>query len=209
MGMLKAAFTTVCRLHSRSGYLKRPGTPDIYSAIRITPSQYYRNTVGPSQISYTGKEVIVPVAAIIGQLQQSFTPDVAPTAGTFTLSFKINGVDSLLTTSALDFDSDATDIQSALRLLTGLENVTVTGSLLTVLIISFIGVKSVDVSSIDISLLTTTADVAINASSVPWDSPLFKRGDKIIDATGTNTIKEIEELVDLGGEVMGCRLRMD
>lgn len=209
MGVLKPAFNTVCRLHSRPAMLKRLGTPDIFTQVRTTPSQYFRYLAGPSQTVVPGSEVVIPVATMFGQPQVVFLPNLAPTGGTFKLSFKIDGSGSTVTTGDLDFDADDTDIQLAVRLLTGCTNATVTGSLLTSISILFVGAKSVELASVDSSSLVTTTSVAGVSSYVPWDS-LIKRGDKIIDAAqGSFTVKEIIEMPDLGGDIMGYRVRLE
>jgi hypothetical protein len=55
---------------------------------------------------------------------------------------------------------------------------------------------------------------AVTASTAygyePITSPTIKRGDKIVDALlGTLTVDEIMEMYDLGGTILGYRVRAD
>lgn len=207
--MLSAAFNSVCLIHSRPAYLKRPGSPDIYSPVRTTPSNYFRYLAGPSETVITGKEIIIPIVTMLGQPLLVVTVNVAPTAGTFKLSLAIDG-GSMLTTADIDFDADQTDIQSAIRLLSGFENVTVVGDLQSSsLRVLFVGSKTLDVANVDISSLTTTAS-AISTRTNQMFAPIILRGDKIIDATqGSFTVKEIVDMPDIGGDIMGYRVRIE
>lgn len=110
MGLLATAFNAMTKLHGRDAVLKRFTTPsDLTSAIRITPSNYFRNLEGPSATIIRGREFIIPVASIATPL-----------------------------------------------------------------------------------------------------TPVIKRGDKIVDAVfGSLAIDEITEMYDLGGEIMGYRVRVE
>jgi len=68
--MLKLAFNMLTKLHGRQATLKRFGTPDLTTEIRITPSNYFRNSEGPSHTIIRGREFIIPVDSIVTK----FTP---------------------------------------------------------------------------------------------------------------------------------------
>lgn len=208
--MLQSAFNSVCRLHSRPGYIKRLGTPDIFSPLRMTPSNYFRYLAGPSQTIVAGIEIIIPVLTMVGQPYLIITPDHIPTSGTFKLSFTLDG-GSPVTTADIDFDADGPTIQTAIRLLTGCANATVTGDLQSSsLRILFVGVQTLNAASVDISSLVTTTEVLITKTNQPWPSPTIQRGDRIVDSTqGSFTVKEIVEMPDLGGDIMGYRVRVE
>jgi hypothetical protein len=207
--MLKSAFNSLTKLHGRDGQLRRPGNPDIYSPCRITPSNYFRFLRGPESTVIHGREFIIPIDTMLGQFSQSITFVETPTAGTFKLSY--NGND----TSALAFNASAATIQTALRLLAGLSQVLVTGSIAAGLTVVFAGF-----SAAPLILVPTDSATLLDASSDPvtisvaqtyqlW-SPLLKRGDKLVDSVyGSMTIDEIMEAVDLGGAIMGFRVRAE
>lgn len=205
---MKSAFSAVTRIHSQVGYIKRLGTPDIFSPMRMTPSNYFRYLAGPSQTVVTGSECIIPVATIYGQQRIDAFVDIAPTSGTWTIGFDLNGTP--VVTGSLDFDADASDIQAAIRLIAGCENVTVSGDLqsLTV-IVNFIGVKQVINLLVDISSLVGPSVVAYLYLAIAWPTPLIKRGDRIVNDSGSFTAKEIIEMPDLGGEILGYRVRYE
>lgn len=208
MGLLKSAFSAVIQIHSQPGYLKRLGTTDIYSPIRTAPSNYFRYLQGPSHTVVTGSELILPVSTIYGQQRIDATIDAAPSAGTWTISFDLNG--STQTSASLDFDADMTDIQTTLRLIAGCEAVTVTGDLQAEAVtINFIGVKSVQNLSIDLTSLTGTATVAYAYLPIAWPTPAVKRGDRLLLTGGSFTATEVIEMPDLGGEVIGYRVRFE
>lgn len=208
MGFLKSAFDSVSRIHSKPGYLKRLGSPDLYTAIRTTPSNYFRYLAGPSQTVVPGTEVIVPVATIYGQRRLNVAVNVAPISGTFTFSFDLNG--TTVTTGALDFDADQVDIQAALRLIAGCENVTVTGDLQALsFIVDFIGVKLIANAVLNVGSLLGVVVPSYTYSAIAWAAPFIKRGDKIQDASGNYTVTEVIEIPDLGGDIMGYRLRVE
>lgn len=62
--MLREAFNSLAYFHSRAATLKRLGSPDVTTPIRITPSNYFRNQEGPSQTIVEGREFIVPLDTI-------------------------------------------------------------------------------------------------------------------------------------------------
>lgn len=209
MGILKSAFNAAARIHSRPAWIKRPGSPDLYTAMRMTPSQYFRYLAGPSQTVVTGSECIIPVATIFGQQSATITMDAPPSAGAWTISFVLNGTP--VTTGSLDFHAAASDIQDALRLIAGCENVETAGNLVDdgFTTINFIGVKQVENVSIDSSGLTGVATVTITYTPIAWPDPLIKRGDRIINTDGTFTAVEVIVMPDIGGAVMGYRVRYD
>lgn len=207
--VLKPAFNLLSRLHSRTATLKRFGTPDIYSPVRIMPSSYFRYLEGLSTTTIRGREFILPIDTMKGHSSQTISFDVNPTAGDFTIGY------GMLNTGSIAFDAVAANVQTALRLLAGLENVTVTGSILstTGLNIVMIGIQTPSVFTV-LSTMTDVDDedvvVTVSAGAyVAW-SPMIKRADKIIDSVyGHLAIDEIIEIVDIGGAIMGFRCRCE
>ena len=57
--MLKLAFNTLTRLHSRAATLKRLGSPDTTTDCRITPSNYFRFVEGLSATVIHGREFLI------------------------------------------------------------------------------------------------------------------------------------------------------
>ncbi len=203
--MLRGAFNTLTRLHGRAAQLKRLGSPDIYSPCRVTPSNFFRFIRGPESTVVHGREFIIPLDTMSGQFAQLLAFSSVPTVGTFKLSY------NSLETTDLNFDIVAADVQIALRLLTGLEQVLVTGDTGVGFTVVFSGfsVSPLLISATDASTLkdTSSEDVSITISQFyqAWANRL-KRGDKIIDSVyGMITIDEIIEMVDIGGAVMGFR----
>lgn len=209
--MLKTAFNSLTRIHSREAKLKRQGpvpADDIYSPCRITPSNYFRFLRGPEFTTIHGREFVIPVDTMKGQFSQIITFDSIPDSGTYKLSY--NSLDTV----DLSYDADASSIQTELRLLPGLSKVTVSGDYATGFFIVFTGFSSdpytiiiVDSSLENVSLdsvqTTVTADFQI------WTG-LLKRGDKLIDQIyGVMTIDEIVEIPDIGGGIMGFRIRAE
>lgn len=92
----------------------------------------------------------------------TFTP--APTAGTYKLSFK--GVE----TAAIAFDATATNIRDALRAVTGLEAVTVSGTAATHFDVTFAGLAE------NAPLLSVTANGAVVAGSAEIQVVSFSGG---------------------------------
>lgn len=208
MGMMKSAFNAVTRLHSQPGFIKRPGTPDIYSVMRMTPSNYFRYLAGPSYTVVTGSEAIIPIGTIYGQQRVDVAVNAAPTSGTWTIGFDLNGAP--VVTGSLDFDADLSDIQAALRLITGCELVTVTGDLQALAFtINFIGVKQIANVVVALGSLVGTATVTYSYVAIAWPAPLIKRGDRILTSAGSFTAKEVIEMPDLGGEILGYRVRYE
>lgn len=68
--MIRAAFNTLTKIHSRDATLKRLGSPDLTTTCRITPSNYFRNLEGPSATTIHGREFIIPLDSIASK----FTP---------------------------------------------------------------------------------------------------------------------------------------
>ena len=201
---LKQAFNAITRLHSRSATFKRPGTPDIFSPVRITPSNYFRYLEGPGNTVIHGREFVIPIDTLKGHYTQLITFSAAPTSGGFILSY--DGDDS----AVIAWDDVAADVQTALQALTGLTNVTVTGNYTDGFLVKFIGVNTplLLVASMDATPLNATITIA-ESDNVLW-SPIIKRGDKIVDSVyGSLAIDEIIEIVDLGGPVMGFRCRCE
>lgn len=139
-----------------------------------------------------------------GQRTQKISFSILPTVGFFTLTY--NAIQS----APIEFDSTASEIQTILRVITGLSNVTVTGNFTSGFTVTFIGINnpSLLIAVLGTPPLDSTITIAWGLS-VPF-SPYLKRGDKIIHPIySTITIDEIIELVDIGGEVMGYRVRTD
>jgi len=202
--VLKQAFNALIRIHSREVTLKRFGTPDLYSPARIMPSNYFRYLEGPSQTVIHGREFIIPIDSMKGTATQLISFDVVPTLGGFYLTY--NAID----TTVFLFSATASDIQIALRLITGLEAVTVTGNFTVGFLVTFLGVQTP--TAITFTMDATPLDAVItiaDSTSVFW-SPIIKRADKILDPNyGHLAIDEIVEMVDVGGAVMGYRVRCE
>lgn len=201
---LKQAFNAITRLHSRAATFKRPGNPDIFSPSRITPSNYFRYLEGPSQTVIHGREFVVPIDTLTGQATQLITFSSVPTSGGFILTY--DGDD----TAVIAWDDVAADVQTALQAITPLAGVTVTGNYTNGFLVTFGGVESPLLlsSSLDVTPLNATITIAVS-DNVLW-SPRIKRGDKIVDSIyGSMAIDEIIEMVDIGGAVMGFRVRCE
>lgn len=207
--MIRAAFNTLTRIHGRTGQLKRPGSPDIYSPCHLTPSNFFRFLRGPEATVIHGREFIIPIDTMLGQFAQTVAFGEQPVVGTFKLSY--NGND----TTDLAFNVSAAAVQTALRLLAGLSDVLVTGDVATGFTVVFPGFSTIPlilVPTDSATLLDVDTDpVTITASQTyqVWTNRL-KRGDKIVDSIyGLLTIDEVMEMVDLGGAVMGFRVRSE
>lgn len=207
--MLRAAFNILTGLHSRVGQIKRPGSPDIYSPCRLTPSNYFRFLRGPDSTVIRGREYVIPLDSLLGQFAQVVSFSLTPAAGTFKLDYNGN------LTTALAFNSSSAAVQTALRLLPGLTNVLVTGSMASGLIVTFAGFSAVPILLLPADHATLVDGVAaavtitVSQTYQAW-SDVFKRGDKIIDSVyGLQAVDEIIEMVDLGGAVMGFRIRCE
>lgn len=192
----------ITRLHSRAAHLNRK--PNLYSPIRITPANYFRFLEGPSQTVIKGREFIIPVVTMTGLQTQIITFDSTPTEGGFYLTY--DGED----TDVIAFDDNAAVVQTELRGLPNLNNqIEVTGSFAAGFTVKFYNVQAPEllVASQDVAPLD--AEISISISSVLWD-PIIKRGDRIIDSVlGQLAIDEIIDIHDLGGDVMGYRVRTE
>lgn len=105
----------------------------------------------PNILANNGYLVIIPMVVEI----QTVTPSSAPVSGSFVLTY------NSLASAAINWDDTASMIQAKLRGVSGLEQVLVTGSMATGLVIGFAGVYG------DQPLLTVSADTLLNASSAP------------------------------------------
>ena len=207
--MLRSAFNAILKIHSRAAQLKRPGNPDLYSPCRISPSNYFRFLRGPEFTVIHGREFVIPASTMLGSFAQSISFSPTPTAGTFKLSYATND------TSILNWNDNAATIQTALRLLAGLSNVLVTGSISAGLVITFAGFSTAPTQvTVENSTLegagATPSTASLLSTYTLWPSAYLERGDKIVDSVyGLMTIDEIIEMVDLGGQPMGFRVRAE
>lgn len=204
--ILRSAFNALSRIHSRQGQLKRLGTIDIFSPCRLMPSNYFRFLRGPEYTTIKGVEYVIPLDSLTGQFSQLLAFERIPDAGTFKIKFDSN------TTTDLQFDCSAVDIQTALRLFVPLANVVVTGSFNTGFTILFVGFSVYPALGqvIDNTLLESALPVATTfiQTSTQWSDPI-KKGDRILDGTKTLTVDEVIDLHDIGAIVMGYRIRCD
>lgn len=211
--MLKQAFNLIMRLHSQEVVLKRLGSPDIFSPVRIAPSNYFRFLEGPGSTTIHGREFVIPIDSIRGQYTQlirffvivtSAEVPTVPTEGSFHLQY--SGDDTV----SINFDATATDVRDALRAISGLENVTVAGDFTSGFLVTFIGVNTPELLVPVQDMVPLDVDIGVAFSSfVPW-SPVISKGDKILHPSyGNLALKEIIEMPDLGGAVMGYRVRAE
>lgn len=204
--VMRSAFNAVANLHSRPASLKRVGKttdPVMYSPIRITPSNFFRFLQGPEYTSIKGAEFIIPIDSMKGEYAQNISLAAIPTDGVYTLAFGIN------TTTDLAFNASAATIQTALRLLTGMENVIVSGSHTSkIFTITFRGFSVAPA----LGSLTPGVDYDTTGSfynlNIPW-TQLIKKGDRIVDSNKIWAVDEVIDLHDLGASVMGWRVRCD
>lgn len=202
--VLKTAFNLLTRMHSRAATLKRLGSPNLYSPIRITPSNFFRYLEGPSQIVIRGREFIIPVDTIKGTATQLISFDQVPSVGGFYLSY---GGDD---TEVFESDAVAADIEAALQAFTGLENVTVTGNFTDGFLVTFLGVDGPEIMTFTMDDPPLDAEITIAESTGVLFDPIIKRADRIVDPLlGTLAIDEIIEMVDIGGSIMGLRCRTE
>lgn len=203
--MLKAAFNALSKLHSRAATIKRPGTPDIYTPARLSPSNYFRFLRGPEYTTVKGVEFVIPVDTMTGEFSQSFVFNNVPDDGDFKLKF------GTLETGVLNFDASAAQIQTALRLLSGFGSVTVT-AITSGFKIIFSGVSiSPDLGQLEDSTLVFGVDpvtATFTKANIPWTKPL-KKGDIIIDGSNRWTADEVIEMHDIGASIIGYRVRAD
>lgn len=205
--MLRAAFNALTRLHSRPAVLKRLGTPDIYSLIRITPANYFRFLRGPEYTTVKGVEFIIPKDTMVGHLAQKLVLNKVPDAGAFKISFGV------LETTSLPFNTNAAAIQVAVRLLSGLSNVVVTGDFTDGFVFTFVGSSSsTTLGDLTNSTLSNGVDTSLvdtwTRLNTLWDKPILK-GDRIIDGSSQWSVDEIVHMHDVGASVMGYRCRCD
>ena len=201
---LKTAFNAISNFHSRPASLMRPGTPNIYSPIRITPSNYFRYLEGLSSTVVHGREFLIPIDTMSGHTNESLVFSDVPIAGSFILDYNSHQ------TVSIPFNATASDIQTALRDIDNLELVSVSGSIAGGFTITFVGVNSPVLLSVTQNVpMGVTTTVSYSASGTVW-SPILKRGDRIIDSLyGHMTIDEIIEIPDIGGAIMGFRVRTE
>jgi hypothetical protein len=57
--MLKSALNAMLALHSRSVTIKRIGNVTVTATIKISPSNYFRNLAGDSEIVIAGREFVI------------------------------------------------------------------------------------------------------------------------------------------------------
>lgn len=149
----------------------------------------------------TGREFIIPVDTLTGQPTLRMAMPSAPTMGDFTITVNVDG--DTETTPTINFDDDLAAITAAITSTPGLENAVVTGDIVTGLTILIVGAVLLNSYSIG-----NTMDVVptITDSRTPW-TDLLKRNDRIVDSLyGSLTIKDLTEIPDLGGAIMGYRV---
>lgn len=204
--MLKAAFNALTKLHSRVGTLKRMGSPDIYSAVRLSPSNYFRFLRGPEYTTVKGVEFVIPLDSLTGEFAQNIVFSAVPTSGNFKLKF------GALVSSSLPHTSTASSIQTALRLLTGFESVVVTGSFAAGFKVTFSGVSTPptlgELNDNTLLASATAVTATFSNTTTAWSKPM-KKGDVIIDGANRWAADEIIELHDLGARLIGYRVRCD
>lgn len=61
--MLANAFHLLLKLHSRPMTIERPGNPAV--PLRVTPSNYFRNTEAPEETVIKGREFVVSKKAVV------------------------------------------------------------------------------------------------------------------------------------------------
>lgn len=199
--MLRSAFNALTRIHSRPALLKRLGVVDIYSPIRVTPTNYFRFLRGPEYMTIKGKEFVIPVDSILGQFAQTLTFTDVPTTGTYKIQFGSS------TTGFLNYNATAANIQTAIRLINGLTNATVTGSYADGFVFTFVGFSaSTGTGQIVSSTLDETGTFA--QSYTDWTGEIQK-GDRIVEGSVSLTIEEIMEMPDIGGTTIGYRCRAE
>lgn len=201
--MLKAAFNILTKIHSRSATLKRPGTVDAYTPIKITPSNYFRFLRGPEYTTVKGVEYIIPVDTMLGEYAQNIVFSPAPNSGNFKLKY------GSLITGSLAWNASNSTIQTAIRLLTGFENTVVTGSISAGLKTTFSGMSSAPVlGELTDNTLATAVSATFTNSNTVWIKPI-KKGDVILDGSNRWAVDEIIEMHDIGARIMGYRCRCD
>ncbi len=128
-----------------------------------------------------------------------------PSGGTWKLSYGATA------TADLNFDDNAATIQAALRLISGLESVTVDGDYTLGFTATMYGIQTPVILTVSygtgMDALDAVATIAYG-TNVPF-SPILLRGDKLIDGSKIWTVKEIIPLPDLGGDDLGYRVRVE
>jgi hypothetical protein len=204
--MLKAALNAMVKIHSREALIKRLGTVDTYSPCRIMPSNFFRFIRGPEHTSIKGVEFIIPVDSMLGQFSQLVTFSAIPDDGSFKLKFGSN------ITGDIPYNATASDIQTALRLLTPLANVIVTGSFLLGFTITFAGFSvapaSGEVNNLSLEQNGSPVSVTFTRTTTKWADPI-KKADRIVDGNKVYTVDEIMEMYDLGAQVMAYRCKCE
>lgn len=203
--MLRQAFNALIKLHSRPVYVKRLGNPDIYSPARITPSNYFRFLEGPSSTTIHGREFVIPIDTLSGTAQQVVSFSAVPTSGKYYLTYGVTN------TAEFNYNDAASVIQAALRLISGLESVVVAGAHTSQFTITFYGVQiPTAITATKVTGQELDANITIAAGAGVQFSPRIQRGDKIIhDLYGSLAIDEVVEMCDIGGTVMGYRVRCE
>ena len=64
MSFLESAFNLMLGLHAKEVTLKRIGTTTLSVTVKMAPSNYFRNTEGPSDTVIPGREFVVSKAAL-------------------------------------------------------------------------------------------------------------------------------------------------
>lgn len=207
--MLAAAFNALTRLHSSVAQLKRLGTPDFYSPCRITPSNYFRFTAGFEETTVRGREFIIPLSALSGHFSQTLAFSAVPMSGGFDLSIGATFIASVA------YNTTSVSLQMAIRLLPDFSNVVVTGDFSAGFAYSFVS-SSVSPAALVVSSNTLQSAVpeavvtTITTGYLPWTGGFMKRGDRIIDSQyGMQTVDDIIEMHDIGGKIMGYRVRVE
>lgn len=62
---IKNALEFMVNLHNRVVTFKRLGTPDITFQVKASPSNYFRNLAGPSDVVMEGREFVIPKSEFI------------------------------------------------------------------------------------------------------------------------------------------------
>jgi hypothetical protein len=146
-----------------------------------------------------------------GTQAQLVTFDEEPTQGGFFL-----GYEEFLS-APIRVGDTASDVQTAVRTIPGLGSVVVTGDFDAGFLIEFIGVESPSLFSAtkedldeEEETMPINADISIMVTDGTRWTQEIRRGDRIIDSIhGTMTIDEIIEIPDIGGAVMGYRVRCE
>lgn len=128
----------------------------------------------PNILGNNGYLVVMPMLTGAQTAVQSISFETIPTAGAFVLNYGV------LVTSSLAFNATAGAIQTALRLLTGLTTVVVTGSIASgTLVVTFTGVSG------PATLLTITSNTLVDADS-----------NAVVPVVATTTIGSTAETFD-------------